>query len=315
MLSCVFSLTELFRALADPTRLRIVQLARRMELTVGELAQVLDQSQPRVSRHVKILCDARLLERHKEGSWVFVRASGGAAASRVGALLDLGEEPAADMERLEAVRAERVAAAERYFADHAADWDSIRRLHVADTKVEAAILQLLGQRSVGRLLDVGTGTGRILELLADRAEEATGIDRSAEMLRAARGKLEHAGLGDCPVRQGDMASLPLPAESVDTVVLHHVLHFAEHPPAAVKEAVRVLAPGGRLLIADFAPHEREELRRDHAHVRLGFADNAVAAWMRQSGLQPAEPVHLEGGPLTVTLWLGEKQRESARRAA
>lgn len=297
-------LADLFRALADPTRLRIAQLARNMELTVGELAQVLEQSQPRVSRHVRILAEAGLLERNKEGSWVFVRFAGGRQAEAVGALIDT-EPPVEDLERLEAVRHARVTAAKAYFDAHAQDWDRLRQLHVADSEVEAAILGLLSQRPIGRLLDVGTGTGRMLELLGDAAAEAVGIDRSADMLRAARGKLEAAGLGACPVRQGDMLTLPADGQSIDTVVLHHVLHFAERPGEAIKEAARVLAPGGRLLIADFAPHAREELRREHAHVRLGFADEAVDGWMHAAGLTAQPPVHFEGA-LTVTIWLGEK---------
>ncbi|MGB3722064.1 MAG: metalloregulator ArsR/SmtB family transcription factor [Pacificimonas sp.] len=310
------SLIDIFRALADPTRLRIARLARHMELTVGELADVLDQSQPRVSRHVKILADAGLVVRRKEGSWAFIGFSRAAPASEIGALLE-GEdsdELAGDLNRLDSVRATRVAAAERYFASHASDWDRIRSLHVADSEVEAAILRLLGRKPLGKLMDIGTGTGRMLELLAPRASHAVGIDRSAEMLRAARGKLEAVGLGDLPVRQGDMFALPLDDASVDTVILHHVLHFAEQPQGAIREAARVLAPGGRLLIADFAPHDREELRRDHAHVRLGFADRTVTDWLTAAGLTPRAPEHLEG-PLTVTIWLGEKRPELKEIAA
>ncbi len=308
------SLIDMFRALADPTRLRIARLARHMELTVGELADVLEQSQPRVSRHVKILADAGLVARRKEGSWTFVGFMRGGLAGDVGALLDGGDELAGDLAKLDAVRAERVTAAEAYFASHAADWDRIRSLHVADSEVEAAILKLLGRRPLGSLMDIGTGTGRMLELLAPHAAHAVGIDRSAEMLRVARGKLEAAGLGDCPVRQGDMFALPAADGSVDTVLLHHVLHFAERPDLAIVEAARVLAPGGRLLIADFAPHDREDMRRDHAHVRLGFADTVVTDWLARAGLTPRTLEHLEG-PLTVTIWLGEKRPELKEVAA
>lgn len=308
------SQTDLFRALADDTRLRIVQLARRMELTVGELTEVLDQSQPRVSRHVRILGEAGLLERNKEGSWLFVRFAAGEKAERVAALLDLESEPEADIARLEEVRRARVAAAEAYFSAHARDWDRLRQLHVADSEVEARIVALLSDRPIGRLLDIGTGTGRMLELLGPQASEAAGIDRSADMLRAARGKLEAAGLGYCPVRQGDMQALPASEAAADTVVLHHVLHFAEKPEAALKEAARVLAPAGRLLIADFAPHEREELRRDHAHLRLGFDDDLVCNWLREAGLTPYEPEHLKGD-LTVTIWVADKLGDDARQVA
>ena len=304
--------SEIFRCLADPTRLRILALLREMELSVGELAQVLGQSQPRVSRHAKILIDSGLAGRHKEGSWVFLSLGEAARVAPLFALLDRwgeidGEDrwAIADAARLAAVRADRAAAAERYFALHAKDWDELRSLHVAETDVEAAIARALQGRSVGRLVDIGTGTGRMLELFAADADSAVGIDRSPEMLRLARVKLAQAGL-PAELRQGDMYSLPLPAGAADTVILHQVLHYAQQPAAAVAEAARLIAPGGRLLIVDFAPHEREELRARDAHVRLGFADEAVTAWMTAAGLEAQVIEHLEGGELTVTIWIGER---------
>lgn len=308
-----------FRALADPTRLRMLALARHMELSVGELAQVLRQSQPRVSRHVKILADAGLVERHKEGAWVFVRLG---RADRVGpalAALDVWDSGDATLDgdrvRLEAVRAERVAAAEQYFSAHAEEWDRIRALHIGDAAVEAAIVRALGRRPVGDLLDIGTGTGRMIELLGRSADHALGIDRSPEMLRIARGKLEAAGLQRWQVRQADMHALPQEDGSADTVVLHHVLHFTHAPADAVREAARVLAPGGRLLIVDFAPHDREELRAMHAHARLGFEDRQVIGWMEEAGLRGHVIEHLTGGALTVTLWIGERASLARAEAA
>lgn len=304
---------EIFRSLADPTRLRILALLRAMELSVGELAQVLGQSQPRVSRHVKILIDSRLAERRKEGSWVFLSLGDTARVSPLFALLDAwtaldGQDPwaIADAARLAAVRADRAAAAERYFALHAKDWDELRSLHIAESDVEAAIGRAVGDRPVGRLVDIGTGTGRMLELFADRATSAIGIDRSPEMLRLARVKLAEAGLAAAELRQGDMYSLPLAAGSADTIIIHQVLHYAQQPAAAIAEAARLLAPGGRLLIVDFAPHEREELRARDAHARLGFADEAVTGWMAAAGLDAQVTEHLEGGELTVTIWTGER---------
>lgn len=312
---------SVFRALADPTRLRIVLLVRHMELAVGELADVLGQSQPRVSRHLRILADAGLLARSKEGAWVFVRLGDTARVAPVLALLDAyGPLGTADLERLADVRAERAAAATAYFAAHAAAWDGIRSLHVADSAVEAAIVDLLGDVPVGRLLDIGTGTGRMIELLGATASSAIGVDRSPEMLRLARGKLEAAGMPHAEVRHADMYALPRADGSADTVVLHQVLHFADAPGAVIAEAARVLGPGGRLLVVDFAPHDREELRARHAHARLGFDDAQVGGWMAAAGLDTTRAVHLAPGPaaeypLTVTLWLGQRSPLRQRHAA
>ena len=304
---------EIFRALADPTRLRILALLRAMELSVGELAQVLGQSQPRVSRHVKILTDVGLADRRKEGSWVFLSLGGAERVDPLFAVLDAwtaidGKDhwTVADAARLAAVRADRAAAAERYFASHAADWDELRSLHIAESEVEAAIARALGERPVGRLVDIGTGTGRMIELFGPGADHALGVDRSPEMLRLARSKLAQAGLSSAELRQGDMYALPLAASSADTIIIHQVLHYAEQPEVAIAEAARLLKTGGRLLNIDFAPHEREELRTRDAHARLGFGDEAIVKHMEAAGLAGRVVEHLKGGELTVTIWEGEK---------
>jgi DNA-binding transcriptional ArsR family regulator len=312
---------EIFRALADPTRLRIITLLRSMELSVGELAQVLGQSQPRVSRHVKILVDAGLVDRRKEGAWVFIALSRGDEVAALLPALDAWTASAggdhwaiADSARLAAVRADRAAAAERWFEAHAVEWDAIRSLHVAESEVEAAMRRALDAAPVGRLVDIGTGTGRILELFGEQAVSAIGIDRSPEMLRVARAKLTEE-VPTAELRQGDMYALPLGDGSADCVILHQVLHFAQQPAAAIAEGARLLAAGGRMLIVDFAPHEREELRSQDAHARLGFADDAVLGWLRDAGLDGAVFEHLSGGELTVTLWLGTRLAARAARAA
>lgn len=313
-------IAEIFQALADPSRVRILALLRTMELSVGELAQVLGQSQPRVSRHVKILGDARLLDRHKEGSWVFLALTVEARTQSVFDLIDQWLDPAsrdvlaADAARLAAVRADRAEAANRYFASHAKVWDSIRSLHVAESMVEKAIQKALGDQPVGRLLDIGTGTGRMIELLGPKAAQVTGVDKSSEMLRLARVKLEAAGIAS-NLRQADMYALPLPDGSADSVVIHQVLHYAQNPAAALAEAARVLRPGGRLLVVDFAAHEREDLRTRDAHLRLGFSDDAMGAWFRSAGLDLDLTEHLPGGELTVTLWRGVKSELAQRKAA
>ncbi len=304
---------EIFRALADPTRLRILALLRAMELSIGELAQVLGQSQPRVSRHVKILADSGIAQRRKEGSWVFLGLGDKARMAPLLAAIDSWSGPeqndgwaVADMARLAAVRGERARAAEEYFNAHAAEWDEMRSLHVAESQVEAAIRASLGAAPIRRLVDIGTGTGRMIELFGETAQSVIGIDRSPEMLRLARAKLARAGLEHVDLRQGDFHALPLPSAGADTVIIHQVLHYAQQPETALAEAARLLAPGGRLLVVDFGPHEKEELRTRHAHARLGFTDAQIAGWFASAGLESKPPQPLEGGELTVKLWLGQR---------
>ncbi|MBO9574400.1 MAG: metalloregulator ArsR/SmtB family transcription factor [Sphingobium sp.] len=304
---------DLFRALADPTRLRIVHLLRAMELAVGEIALVVGQSQPRVSRHVRILVDAGLVERRKEGSWVFLSLAGDAPGEALGAFLDavpcapselLWTE--ADLARLAAVRAERARMAEQFFATYAEQWDALRSLHAPEAQVEAAMAAMLGDAPLGRLLDIGTGTGRIATLFAPRADQVLGVDRSAEMLRLARGKLDEAANGKVRFVAGDFYELPLGEGAADTAILHQVLHYAQAPEKAIAETARVLSPGGRLLIVDFAPHEHEELRLRDAHARLGFSDRQMEAWFKAAGIAPGGIETLAGGTLTVKLWLGRR---------
>jgi ubiquinone/menaquinone biosynthesis C-methylase UbiE/DNA-binding MarR family transcriptional regulator len=316
------------RAAAEPTRLRLLALCARAELTVSELTQILGQSQPRVSRHLKLLCEAGLLDRLREGSWVFYRLSQRAAASSLARLLaglvpDDDPIVALDRQRLEQIKRARAEAAAAYFRANAAQWGTIRSLYVDESEVERALLDLVPVGETSALLDIGTGTGRMLEILAPRAEHAVGIDTSREMLTIARVNLERAGLRNCSIRQGDMYQLPLPGASFDTVVIHQVLHYADRPAAVIQEASRVLRPGGRLLIVDFAPHALEFLRVDHAHRRLGFADDEILDWCRAAGLDPARARHLPGSPLTVAIWqarraparpLGMAPAEAAQRA-
>lgn len=310
-------LLDIFRALGDPTRLRIFALLRRMELSVGELAQVLGQSQPRVSRHIRILADAGLTARRREGSWVFLALAEDEATAPLLTSLDpllQGGWAEEDAARLAQVRAERAEAAQRYFEAHADEWDAIRSLYVPEQQVEAAMAELLQRRPVGRLVDLGTGTGRMLEVFGGDAARAVGVDRSPEMLRLARAKLAEA-VPSAELRQGDLTALPLPDSTADTVILHQVLHFVPQPGAALAEAARLVADGGRMLIVDFAPHEREELRIRDAHQRLGFSDAQIEAWLRAGGLDLAAIKQLEGGELTVKLWLAERPSLVRKEAA
>ena len=299
------------RAAAEPTRLRLLALCAQGELTVSELGQILGQSQPRVSRHLKLLCDAGMLARLPEGSWVFYRlAEGSRANGLVRKLADMLPQDDAqlvqDREGLAAVRRARAERASAYFDANAKGWDRIRSLHVRDADVEQQLAALVPVGADKDILDIGTGTGRILELLGARGARGVGIDQSAEMLRIARANLSKANLANVYVRQGDMYRLPWREPSFDAVTIHQVLHFADDPGLVLAEAARVLKPGGRIVIADFAPHELDGLRTEHAHRRLGFADAEVQGWLRAAGLAPAETVALPGEKLTVCLWAADK---------
>ena len=316
------TLIDVLRALADPTRARLMRLVTRMELAVGELAQVLGQSQPRVSRHLRILAEAGLAERRREGSWVFVRsANGGELSGAVARLLDEGEaaDPAfaaqaeADRLRLGQIRNAREARAAEYFARHAAQWDVLRSLHSADATVEAELTALLGNAPLGRLLDVGTGTGRMAELFEPSADGVVALDNSPEMLRLARARLQHLAPGRVELVQGDFAALPFADAGFDTVLFHQVLHYAQSPEVALGEAARVTRPGGRIAIVDFAPHEREELRTAHAHVRLGFADSQIRALLAAAGFVPGASEALAGDELTVMVWTGSRAPDTVSR--
>ncbi len=309
----------LLRALSDPTRLRIMRLLSAMELAVGELAQVLGQSQPRVSRHIRILCDAGMAERRKEGSWVFLRSAVaedrapplGAAAARLLALAE--QEDAAfaarcaeDRRHLSAIRAAREATAAAYFARHAAEWDTLRGLHSPDDAVETALTALLAG-DLGALLDVGTGTGRMAELFAPRAARVTGFDKSPDMLRIARARLQMLPAEKVDLVQGDFTALPFPDAAFDTLLFHQVLHYAQEPEGVLAEAARVTRPGGRIAVVDFAAHDREELRAVHAHARLGFSDEQMLALLSENGFAARPSVALPGRELTVKIWTGVRQ--------
>lgn len=303
------------RALADPTRLRIVLLIRQLELSVGEVVQILGQSQPRVSRHIRILAEAGVAERRKEGAWVFLRPG----PVLTGALLDplfaniASSETRVvqgDLAKLEQVRATRADMAADYFADHASQWDSLRSLHVAESEVEAAIRRILDTAPLGDVLDVGTGTGRMIELFLDQANRFVALDNNTEMLRLARAKLanlEPAAAAKVDIMLGDFNALPLPDGAFDTILFHQVLHYAQHPERVISEAARVLAPLGRLVIVDFAAHDHEELRTVHAHARLGFTDDMIERAFASSGIDLAHQAVLDGGALAVKIWLGQKQ--------
>lgn len=311
------------RAAGEPTRLRILALLSQGELTVRELTELLGQSQPRVSQQLKHLCEARLLERVREGSWVFHRiADSGPCAHLLPTLLDLvpRDDPviARDAERLEALRRRRQEKALSYFRRIAPDWAEIRSLHVPEAEVEAAMLELVGEGPIGTMADLGTGTGRMLQVFAPVVERATGFDFSRDMLNVARANLSGPGYRHCQVRLADIRRLDLDSGSQDLVTIHQVLHYLDEPARVIWEAARVLAPGGRLLVVDFASHDLEYLRAEHAHRRLGFNDREITTWCQMAGLRTGPVVHLSGpgepgggtGSLTVSIWNATRWAES-----
>ena len=327
--SDVFSSSELvslLKAAAEPTRLRILLLLRAGELNVKDLMQILRQSQPRLSRHLKLMFEAGLLERFREGSWVYFRLSEqlrfGRLARALSDFADLSDPLfARDAERLEALKKDRQDAAQAYFEEHAGEWDRIRSLHVADDNVERAMLEALGDEQFDLLVDLGTGTGRTLELFAQLYRRAIGFDVNQSMLSYARAKLAEAGVDTAQVRQGDIYNLNLEADEADVVVMHQVMHFLADPAPVLSEAARCLKPGGRLLIVDFAPHEMDFLRDIYAHERLGFADDQVGEWLRRAGLELVDTISMapqDGSEdrLTVMIWLAAKpQLEAAVEAS
>lgn len=311
------SLLNALRAAGESTRLRLLAILSRSELTVTELTRILGQSQPRVSRHLKLMCEAYLLNRYREGSWVLYRiADTGPAAHVVRELIRLmpddDPELERDLQRLAVIRAEHARRASEYFEKIATRWDNIRQLYVAEEDVERAMFASVEDLDIECLLDLGTGTGRVLEVFSPHIGKGLGIDLSREMLGVARAKLESADVGNCQVRHGDIYDLGIDAASVDVVTIHHVLHFLDDPAAVVAQAARALRSGGRLLIVDFAPHHIDVLRDEHAHRRLGFGDEEVSAWLRRAGVRTRAVHHLEtgsradgGDQLVVSLWVGE----------
>ena len=304
-------LVTALKAAAEPSRLRILALCLQGELTVSEIVRIMGQSQPRISRHLRLLAEAGLLERIREGSWVFYRlATSGIGASLAGQISRLIPREDAlfvrDLGQLAEVKRGRTQSASDYFNKNAEHWGRLRSLHIDDREVEKAIQKLLPSGRIESLLDIGTGTGRMLELLGPQIDRGEGVDLSTEMLRIARSNLERAELPHCRVRQADIFHLPCADEEFDAAIIHQVLHFVDDPAAVITEAARALTSNGYLVVVDFAPHDLETLRDEHEHRRLGFGEKEIAGWFEAAGIESRSIINLRGDPLTVTIWMGQK---------
>ena len=309
---------DVLKAAGEPTRLRVLALLFGGDLTVTDLTEILGQSQPRISRHLKLLTEAGLVERFQEGAWAYFRLSGDgrshALARHIVESVSASDPLLSrDGERLRAVKQARAARAQAYFSRNAAGWDELRSLHISDDQVEEALLEMTGDTPFDSMLDLGTGTGRILQLFSPLYRRGIGVDASRDMLAVARTNIDAAGITHASVRHADILNLPLERGSFDLITIHQVLHFLQHPEEAIAEAARMLSPGGRVIVVDFAPHEFEYLRDEHAHLRLGFPADAVSAWLADAGLNVEKVVALtpedkvEKG-LTVSIWLARDPR-------
>jgi ubiquinone/menaquinone biosynthesis C-methylase UbiE len=312
------SLVDSLKAAAESSRLRILVLLSRGDLTVSDLTEILGQSQPRVSRHLKLLLEADLIHRYQEGSWAYFGLSDGDWVrdflSTMVARLDAADPTIErDLERLDAVKQRRQSRASDYFSANAVEWDRLRSLHAPDKAVESVLTKIVGKTPFQSMLDLGTGTGRMLELFAPLYRRGTGVDLSREMLAVARANLDKAGIAQAQVRLGDLYAPPVERDSFDLITMHQVLHYLEEPALAIREAARLLRPAGRLAIIDFAPHALDFLRDAHAHVRLGISDAQIGDWLAEAGLdleasETVPPDAESDQRLTVRIWLARDPR-------
>ncbi|MDB5535745.1 MAG: metalloregulator ArsR/SmtB family transcription factor [Devosia sp.] len=301
----------LLKAAGEGTRLRLLALLSDGDHSVKDLTEILRQSQPRVSRHLKLLADAGLVQRNAEGAWAYYGlASGGEGAELAQWLItrvdDRDPERKRDCERQHAVRAAQQDQAAQYFAKVAGSWDLLKTLHVPESAVEAAVVEALEGRVVDLLIDLGTGTGRMLEVLAGSYKRGVGVDASREMLAVARSRLANAAIGHAQVRLGDIGDLDASVGPADVVVIHQVLHYFDDPGRMLAQARRLLKPGGQIVIVDFAPHTLEFLRSEHAHRRLGLSQGQMETWAGAIGMDVdlvrEFPSDSGENGLTVCLW-------------
>ncbi len=303
----VEKLLQGLRAAAEPTRLRIIALCGHAELSVTELVMILGQTQPRVSRHLKLLVEGGLLQRNKEGNRAYYRLSNEAEGADLARMLnDLmpGEDEVhtLDLSRLSSVKADRLRYAETFLDPYSQEIIELRGMWPPDEVIDKCILELLQDRSIEHLLDLGTGTGRILRTMAPFVAKGTGIDNSLEMLSIARARLDQDGIKNCQVRAGDMYRLPFKQNSFDLITINSLLRYADEPKKVIAEAARVLEKKGALLIVDLAAHDLSTLRDEYGHSWLGFSEVEMVEMLSEANLTVGQVKHIDGQKLNVCIW-------------
>lgn len=315
----IFDAEELLpalRAIAEPTRLRILTFCAAADLSVTDLTELLNQSQPRISRHLKIMCEAEVLQRGREGTFAYYRvSSSGIGLALSHSILSMHRLSAADERALEQLKQKRHKMAAPLEAANAEQIRKLRSYYPSEKLIDQALSHILPEDRVKDLLDIGTGTGHMLALFGPRVTHAVGIDLSRDMLSLARANLMLSDLQNCRVQQADMYSLPLDSASFDAVTIHHVLHFAERPGDVIREAARVLRPGGRLVIVDFIKHDLQKLKSEFGHLWLGFDEAEIAEWCRDCGLEPEPPTILSEPGKQLRVMISLSILKSADKAA
>ena len=301
---------DTFKALADPCRARLTAVLLSGEFTVQELTRIMGMGQSRVSRHLKILTEAGVLSVKRQGTWSYYRAGeestffSGIRPAFERELSSLPER-CRDLAAVSKVLEERRRRSQEFFDCHARQWDDLARTLLPVPEYRQRLLQLVPEGA--SVLEIGIGTGGLLTELTSRASRVIGVDHSPAMLEEARRRLNDRGIGGIELRLGEMSHLPLSDASVGCVVANMVLHHAADPPAVLAEIRRVLAPGGTLLLADLARHERESAREQLADQWLGFEDNELTEWLRRAGFTiiNIDKVAADAGEEAVLLVRGE----------
>ncbi len=301
---------ETLKALADPCRLRLTAVLLSGEFTVQELTRIMDMGQSRISRHLKILTEAGVLTVKRQGTWSYYRA--GEECRFFSAIrpafereLEMLTERSRDMAAVAEVLEERRRRSQEFFDRHARQWDDLARTLLPVPEYHKRLIKQVPEGVT--LLEIGIGTGALLIELAARAANVIGVDHSPAMLEEARRRLANDGVSSVELRLGEMSHLPLSDGSVGCVVANMVLHHAADPAAVLAEIRRVLVPGGVLLLADLARHEREAAREQLADQWLGFEENELTDWLKLAGFAvvTTELVAADPGQESVLLVQGE----------